>query len=77
MNKIKMAKALLAASKMILSAEVASVDGKYGKKDKEWSGTIDYNGTKGIVTNAIFELKNGRILWKVSDLHRLWRSRVI
>lgn len=43
--------------------ETANKDGKYGKKSEGWSGTIDYEGVKATVSNAEFELKNGRIIW--------------
>ena len=45
------------------AGETASKDGKYGTKSEGWSGVINYNGTRGKVSNAIFELKNGRIVW--------------
>lgn len=51
------------------AGEVASKDGKYGKKDDGWNGTIDYNGTRGVVSNAVFELKNGRIVWTDGTWH--------
>ena len=52
-----------------IAGEVASKDGKYGKKGEGWDGTINYNGTKGIVSNAVFELKNGRIVWTDGTWH--------
>lgn len=51
------------------AGETAGKDGKYGKKDEPWSGTINYNGTRGTVSNAIFELKNGRIVWTDGTWH--------
>lgn len=51
------------------AGETASKDDKYGKKDEPWSGTINYNGTRGTVSNAIFELKNGRIVWTDGTWH--------
>lgn len=62
-NEMKIACDLLKIAKSLVAGEKATKDGKYGTKQKGWSGTIDYNGTKGTVTNAVFELKNGRITW--------------
>lgn len=43
--------------------EIADKDGKYGKKNEPWTGIIDYEQIKANVSNAEFELKNGRIIW--------------
>lgn len=63
------AKELTKVARILLAGEIASKDGKYGKKNEGWNGTIDYNGTKGVVSNAIFELKNGRIVWTDGTWH--------
>jgi hypothetical protein len=56
MNNIKTAK-------YVCAGEIANANGKYGKKDEGWSGTIDYEDNHGVVENAVFELRNGRIIW--------------
>ena len=62
-DNISIAKELIAVARLMIAGEVATKDGKYGKRNEGWSGTINYNGTRGTVSNAVFELKNGRIIW--------------
>jgi hypothetical protein len=51
------------AAEEVVAGELANKDGKYGKKNEGWTGTIEYEGVKATVSNAEFELKNGRIIW--------------
>ena len=68
-DNISIAKELIAVAKLMIAGEVATKDGKYGKRNEGWSGTINYNGTRGTVSNAVFELKNGRIIWTDGTWH--------
>lgn len=66
MDKIRMARELVRLAKEIVSEDVASEDGKY----EDFTGTINYKGSKGKVKEADFELKNGKIIWEVG----IWKD---
>lgn len=61
---MRTAKDLIHIARSLVAGNNANKDGKYGSKNSGWTGRINYNGTAGIVTNASFELKNGRVIWQ-------------
>ena len=65
-NNLKTAKELLEIAKSLVANK--NVAGWYGKYEN-FTGTIDWKGTKAEVTNATFELRDDGTYWNV-----IWKS---